>query len=133
MSRAAAWKRQSDHDFQHAQTSLARGEWDWACYAAMQAAEKALKAGLLATGSAEIWGHNLSALLARLAEIAGLETPVALMNGAKLLSQYNVLARYPMGDMDAAPVDLLLEDQAMTAIAAATALREWVRENIDDA
>lgn len=27
MSRAAAWKRQSDHDFQHAQTSLARGEY----------------------------------------------------------------------------------------------------------
>lgn len=131
MSRTAAWKRQSDHDFQHAQTSLARGEWDWACYAAMQAAEKALKAGLLAAGSAEIWGHNLSALLLRLAEIAGVEVPAPLLNGTKLLSQYNVLARYPMGDMDAAPVDLLLEDQAVAAIAAATALRDWVRGQID--
>lgn len=133
MSRAAAWKRQSDHDFQHAQTSLARGEWDWACYAAMQAAEKALKAGLLSVGNAEIWGHNLSALLARLAEIAGSDAPTPLLNQAKLLSQYNVLARYPMGDMDAAPVDLLLEDQALTAIAAAKAMRDWVGEVIDGA
>ena len=49
------------------------------------------------------------------------------------MSQYNVLARYPMGDMDAAPVDLLLEDQAVAAIGAAVALRDWVRENVDDA
>lgn len=130
MSRVAAWKRQSDHDFAHAQTSLARGEWDWACYAAMQAAEKALKAGLLAVGSAEIWGHNLASLLTRLAELAQQTVPPELMNAARLLSQYNVLARYPMGDMDAAPVDLLLEDQGRTAISAATDLRQWVESHV---
>lgn len=54
LTRAAAWKRQSDHDLDHARGSLDRAEWDWACYAAMKAAEKALKAGLLAVGEDDI-------------------------------------------------------------------------------
>lgn len=130
LTRASAWKRQSDHDFDHAIGSMDRGEWDWACYAAMQSAEKTLKAGLLAADQDDIWGHNLLALLDRLAQAVGVEAASSLRNAARLLSQFNALARYPVGDMEAAPVDLLVESQARDALSAARALRAWVDENV---
>lgn len=53
-----------------------------------------------------------------------------LRDAARLLSQYNALARYPIGDMDAAPVDLLVEAQARAALEAARALTSWVEAHV---
>jgi HEPN domain-containing protein len=54
--------RQARHDMEHARTSLAGGDHDWACLAAQQAAEKALKAVLLLSGLRADASHNLPGL-----------------------------------------------------------------------
>jgi hypothetical protein len=43
-SRYKDWLRQAQRDISHAQNALEDGDYDWACFAAQQAAEKAVKA-----------------------------------------------------------------------------------------
>jgi HEPN domain-containing protein len=60
--RAADWFRQAEADLHHAQRALADGAYEWACFAAQQAAEKAAKATHAALGQ-EAWGHVVTELL----------------------------------------------------------------------
>ena len=55
-NRALDWLRQADRDFEQAMDS----RHEWACFAAQQAAEKAIKALHLHTGQ-EAWGHRPAA------------------------------------------------------------------------
>lgn len=43
-TRVEDWLRQADKDLKHARNSVADGDYEWACFAAQQSAEKALKA-----------------------------------------------------------------------------------------
>jgi hypothetical protein len=52
------WMRQADKDLKHARTSLAAGDYEWACFASQQAAEKALKALYQSLGG-ESFGHSI--------------------------------------------------------------------------
>jgi HEPN domain-containing protein len=70
--RVAARIRQAEHDLKHAHDSFETGIFDWACYAASQAAEKALKAGLLSLGADAVWVHNLVSLLDRIEKEGGI-------------------------------------------------------------
>ena len=38
------WLRQAEHDLKHADLSLRNEDYEWACFASQQAAEKAVKA-----------------------------------------------------------------------------------------
>jgi HEPN domain-containing protein len=42
--RAADWLRQAERDLEHAHHALEDGDYEWAAFAAQQAAEKAVKA-----------------------------------------------------------------------------------------
>jgi len=44
VSRASDWFRQALRDLEHAIRSLEQGDYEWACFAAHQASEKAVKA-----------------------------------------------------------------------------------------
>ena len=61
-NRAADWFRQGERDLGHAENARADGTYEWSCFAAHQAAEKALKAVYIANGSVA-WGHDVSTLL----------------------------------------------------------------------
>lgn len=56
------WLRQAKRDLDHARRSLAGGDYEWACFAAQQSAEKAVKAVFLKLNRTA-WGHSVSALL----------------------------------------------------------------------
>ncbi|WP_029009457.1 HEPN domain-containing protein [Azospirillum halopraeferens] len=128
--RVAAWIRQSLADLAHARKALAEDSHDWTCYAASQAAEKALKAGLLALGAESVWGHNLVALLDRIGKEAALEIPRTALDDARVLTQFNVMARYPVGDETIAPSDLLTRAQAVEAVAAAERMIDLVQTHV---
>jgi hypothetical protein len=64
--------RQAQRDISHAQHALEDGDYDWACFAAQQAAQKAVKA-LLRFLTADAWGQSVSLLLRRLPETYGAE------------------------------------------------------------
>ena len=64
VSRAEDWLRQALRDLEHARRSLKFGDYEWACFAAQQAAEKSVKALYQKLGI-EVWGHSVSRMLKR--------------------------------------------------------------------
>jgi HEPN domain-containing protein len=64
-NRARDWLAQAEKDLEVAGLARANGKHDWACFAAQQAAEKAVKALHLHHGQ-EAWGHVVARLLREL-------------------------------------------------------------------
>ncbi len=62
MERSADWMDQAQGDLEHAQSDVEREFYDWSCFSAQQAAEKAIKAVFQKLG-AEAWGHSIADLL----------------------------------------------------------------------
>src|SRR5438876_155655 len=58
-SRADDWLEQARSDLDLARVALREGHFDWACFAAQQASEKAVKAVFQSRG-AEAWGHAVA-------------------------------------------------------------------------
>jgi len=51
-NRYADWLRQAEADLRHARNARESGDFEWSCFAAQQAAEKALKAYIQKSGGA---------------------------------------------------------------------------------
>src|SRR3990172_3347106 len=101
VNRAGDWLAQADRDLRHAESSRNAEEHEWACFAAHQAAEKAVK-GLHLTRGQEAWGHVVARLLRELP----LEVEPLLVEKAKVLDNAYVPARYPNGHPEGAPFGL---------------------------
>jgi HEPN domain-containing protein len=93
-SRYEDWFRQAQRDISHARNALEDGDYDWACFAAQQAAEKAVKA-LFRFLAADAWGHSVTLLLGRLPE--PYRPFEAIIDGAKELDKHYIPSRYPNG------------------------------------
>src|SRR5205814_3865554 len=94
--------RQAESDLRHAGHAKDDGDFDWAAFAAHQAAEKAIKA-VFQKLHLDAWGHTLSALAGSLPE--GSQPDAALIDRAKELDKHYIPARYPNGFEQGAPVD----------------------------
>ena len=81
--RSEDWLRQAEWDLRHARHARDDQDYDWAPFAAQQAAEKAVK-GLFQKLNRDAWGHTLSLLLANLPEEA--RPDAKLIEKAKALS-----------------------------------------------
>jgi HEPN domain-containing protein len=92
VNRARDWLEQARWNLRHAEGSLGLGDYAWACFAAQQATEAALKGLHLSQGQVA-WGHSILDLLAGLPE--GIEVPEELMEAAKVLDKYYIPTRYP--------------------------------------
>jgi HEPN domain-containing protein len=66
-NRSADWFNQALRDLEQAEDSRKAGRHEWACFAAQQAAEKAVKGLHLFTGQ-EAWGHVIAKLFEELPE-----------------------------------------------------------------
>jgi len=115
--RSDDWLRQGRHDLDHARRAREAGDHEWACFAAHQAADKALKAVFQARGE-EAWGHAASGLLGAL----GVSEEHALMVRAKALDKHYVLTRYPNGFTSGAPMDYYTDEEAAKAVEDAEAI-----------
>ena len=93
--RSKDWFAQAEHDLTQAVASHRDGRHDWACFAAHQASEKAVKALHLAQGR-EAWGHVTARLLNELPD----RPPKDLVERARVLDNYYIPARYPNGHDD---------------------------------
>jgi HEPN domain-containing protein len=125
-NRSGDWLRQGEADLRHARHALTAGDHDWACFAAHQAAEKAVKAVVLARG-AEAWGHSVTRLLAMLHE-DGDAGAGALLDAARLLDRHYIPTRYPDNLPDGAPTDFYRPADAEEAIRAAEAIVAHCRD-----
>ena len=121
-NRAKDWFAQAERDLEQARDSRSAGRHEWACFAAQQGAEKALKALHLACNQ-EAWGHMIAQLLAELPAGA----PAGLADKAKVLDNYYVATRYANGHPAGAPFEHYGRIQSDQAIQYASEIIEFAR------
>lgn len=95
------WIQQAEADLAAAQDSLKTQHFEWACFQAQQAAEKALKAFLYARGRTSVISHSLVDLVRAAQTLDPSLGP--LMPDAKHLDGFYISTRYPNGLMSVDP------------------------------
>ena len=125
--RSKDWMRQADADLRHARHALDDRDFEWAAFAAHQAAEKALKA-LYQKLHLDAWVHALAMLVANLPEDGRPDS--SLTDRAKELDKHYIPTRYPNGFERGAPVDFYTQREAEQAITNAEALLVFCRRQI---
>jgi HEPN domain-containing protein len=123
--RSRDWFAQAERDLEHARAAQREGRHEWACFAAHQAAEKAVKALHLRKGQ-EAWGHVVARLLAELP----VRVPADLPDKAKVLDAFYVPTRYPNGHPEGAPFEHFGRLQSDEAIRHAGEILEFVRPSL---
>ena len=129
-NRYADWFRQAQADLRHARNALQTGDYEWSCFAAQQAAEKAIKAVFQKLGM-DAWGHTVTALIGNLPAEAA-QPPEALINCARMLDKHYIPTRYPNGFDSGAPTDFYTASEAQDAIAHAEAILEFCGHQIGE-
>jgi len=127
VSRARDWLRQALRDLEHARRSLEMGDYEWACFASQQAAEKAVKALYQHIG-VEVWGHSVSRMLRNLPD--DLRPPQELVDMAMELDRHHIPTRYPNFHPEGAPMDYYSEEDARRAVRYCERIVEYCRSKI---
>ena len=123
-NRARDWLAQAVRDLEQAEDSRRSGRHEWACFAAHQSAEKAVKALHLHLGQ-EAWGHVVARLLKELPEAA--RAQAHLVDQGRVLDNFYVPARYPNGHPEGAPFEHYGPLQSGEAIRHASEILKFVR------
>ena len=111
--------RQAHNDLEAARCMAAQGFHAQSCYLAGQAAEKALKAVLVASGITPPYSHSLERL-AKVLQQEGLALEALNDLHLKPLTRMISETRYPQGDE--APVDLYDANDSDSALSTANAV-----------
>jgi HEPN domain-containing protein len=123
---ARAWFEQAEADLRAAELSLAGGAYEWACFQAQQAGEKALKAYLYTHGLTSIVTHSLRRLLRECRTLEPSFEEVA--EAGRLLDQHYIPTRYPNGlDEEVPPTRYYEKGDAETCLRSARSILERVR------
>ena len=125
VNRSKDWISQAERDLAQAESSKAEGRHEWACFAAQQSAEKAVK-GLHLFLRQEAWGHVIARLL--------MDLPMAvsedLIEKAKVLDNFYIPTRYANGHPDGAPFEHYGSLQSGEAIRHAGEILTFVRSQM---
>ena len=127
VNRAVDWFRQSERDLEQANDSAQTGRHEWACFAAQQAAEKAVKA-LHLSFQQQAWGHVIARLLAELP--GAIAVPQELIEKGRVLDNFYIPARYPNGHPEGAPFEHYGPIQSDQAVSYASEIIEFVRSQM---
>lgn len=121
-NRARDWFDQAKRDLVHARHALADGDFEWSCFAAQQAAEKAVKAVYQQSGH-EAWGHSVSILLEELRHSFAIGDD--LLDMARELDKHYIPSRYPNSHPEGAPFMFYTRAEAERAIVNAETIIAW--------
>lgn len=111
--RSGDWIKQAKRDVESAKAQLENSFFEWACFIAQQATEKAVKAVYQKLG-AEAWGHSVTDLLRGLQEKTDISDD--LIDRAKYLDKFYIPARYPNGWVSGIPAEYINKEDAQNAI-----------------
>ena len=125
MQRSGDWLAQAERDLEQAKASQEDGRHEWACFAAQQAAEKAVKALHLHLGQ-DAWGHVVARLLVELS----LEVDSSLIEKAKVLDNFYIGTRYPNGHPEGPPFEHYGEIHSGDALRYAGEILEFARSQM---
>ncbi|PYT07523.1 MAG: DNA-binding protein [Acidobacteria bacterium] len=112
--RSGDWMRQAEADLDLSRSAMEDEHYEWACFAAQQAAEKAAKAVHFHFGQ-EAWGHSVTELLDALRD-RGVDVENALLDRGRALDKLYIPSRYPNGLPSGAPADYFTRAEAEEAI-----------------
>jgi HEPN domain-containing protein len=123
---ARAWFEQAEADLRAAELSAGGAAYEWACFQAQQAGEKALKAFLYARGFTAVVTHSLRRLLRECGALEASFTDLA--DAGRLLDQHYIPTRYPNGlDAEMPPARYYEKGDADTCLQSARSILERVR------
>jgi len=123
------WLRQANHDLTIARGHQERADYSDACFMAEQAAQKALKAFLIARGQRAVPLHSVAPLAERCAQL-DLDFSAHITPG-RILDQYYIPTRYPDAlASPAVPFESYTQEQGQRAVAAVGALVALVHEKL---
>jgi HEPN domain-containing protein len=125
--RSKDWLGQAERDLRHARNARAAGDHEWACFAAQQAAEKAVKAVYQRLGL-EGWGHSVKQLLEDLAQAE--DIPAQLREIGLYLDRFYILTRYPDGFPQGVPGEYFIQRDSDEAIDHAERILAFARERL---
>ena len=100
MDRSKDWLDEAKGDLEHARNDMRGGFYNWACFSAQQAAEKAIKAVFQRMG-AEAWGHSVADLLKELARKQVVSED--LVDASLELDKSYIPTRYPNAHPSGSP------------------------------
>jgi len=126
-NRSRDWLKQAVRDLEQAQDSMEADLHEWACFAAHQAAEKAVRA-LHLHHRQEAWGHVVARLLQQLPE----NVPVSdhMIEQGRVLDNYYIPSRYPNGHPEGAPFEHYGPLQSEEAVRYARQIVEFARHQM---
>ncbi len=124
---ARRWFLQALRDLKAAGDSLRSGNYEWSCFQAQQAAEKAVKALMYAHGKSS-WGHSIIELLTELS--IDEHIPEELCVYARELDRHYIPSRYPNAFESGYPGMYYDEPTAEKALMAAKNIVEWVKKRL---
>ena len=126
-NRARDWLNQATRDLEQAEDSRRAARHEWACFAAQQAAEKAVKALHLHVGQ-EAWGHVVARLLQELPDT--IRVPGELVEKGRVLDSFYIPPRYPNSHPEGAPFEHYGPLQSEEAIRYAHEILEFSRSQM---
>jgi HEPN domain-containing protein len=126
-NRARDWLNQAARDLEQAEDSRRQGRHEWACFAAQQAAEKAVQALHLHLGQ-EAWGHVVARLIRELPAVA--RAPETLIEKAQVLDTAYIPSRYPNSHPEGAPFEHYGPLQSAEALSHAGEIVDFVRRHL---
>lgn len=126
-NRARDWFNQAMRDLEQAEDSQRAGRHEWACFAAQQAAEKAVKALHLHLGQAA-WGHVVARLLQELPETT--RVPGELVEKGRVLDSFYIPPRSPNSHPEGAPFEHYGPLQSEEAIRYAREILEFAHSQM---
>jgi HEPN domain-containing protein len=103
------WFSQAKFDLEAAKASLKAESYEWACFQAQQAGEKALKSYLYLHGKRLIITHSIHRLIQ---EAIKLEAQFQTIKNTKELDLYYIPTRYPNGLPDETPHEFYQKEDA---------------------
>ncbi len=127
MRRSRDWFRQAERDIRHAKNALKDEDYEWACFAAQQAAEKAVKA-LAQFRGGDAWGHSILIILKGLSKEYNIEED--LLESAANLDKLYIPTRYPNGFDAGIPGEYYNRNDADEAIKRSEEILKYVRREI---
>jgi len=101
-NRARDWLNQALRDLEQAEDSRRAGRHEWACFAAQQAGEKAVRALHLHLGQ-DAWGHVVAKLLVELPD--SIRPPATLVDKGRVLDTFYIPPRSPNSHPEGAPFE----------------------------
>ena len=127
MERSRDWWVQAQADLRHARNSREDSDYDWACFASHQSAEKAVKA-VFQKHHLEARGHAVSLLLGNLGDL--IHVPEDIIDAARSLDKLYISTRYPNGLEQGAPTEFYTRREAEEAIIFGEQIVDFCRSHL---